>query len=254
MSREKFRKLLEDAAKARGVPYELLDRVATTESGYNPSAVSSAGAQGMFQIMPGTQRELGVRDPFDPAQSAAGGAEYLKRMYDKFGDWQLATAAYNSGPGRVQKFGADWKRYPRETQGYQQKIWGDGFQIGDQDMTNQELVRKGLALAGEVPKKKVAAAARAIDTQDSKAFAGYRPPKASKLDLAMGAGSGLLGAIATLLGGGGGGGGISPISAGGHGAAPIVGGQSYNAGPLQKQGAMGVSPYQSAIFSLLGRG
>lgn len=249
MSREKFRKLLEDAAKARGVPYELLDRVATAESGYNPRAVSPAGAQGLFQIMPGTQKELGITDPFDPAQSSMGGATYLRRMYDKTGDWKLATAAYNAGLGAVRKHGG----VPpyRETQGYQKKIWGDGFKIGDQDMTNQELVRKGLALAGEVPGEKVAAAARAMDAPDQKAYAGYFSPKASKFDLAMGAGSGLLGAIATLLGGGGGGRSFDPVSAGGHGAAPITGGQSYNSGPLQKQGALGVSPYQSAIFSLL---
>ena len=85
------------------VPAGLLDRLAQVESGGNPRAVSSAGALGMYQFMPGTARELGI-NPMDPTQARAGAERYLKQMYDKFGNWRHAAMAYHAGPGNVSKW------------------------------------------------------------------------------------------------------------------------------------------------------
>ncbi len=91
---------------AERVPEQLV-WVAEVESGFNPRARSPAGAGGLFQLMPGTAKELGLRRwPFDQRYqvepSAQGAARYLKRLHTQFGDWRLALAAYNAGPGKVQ--------------------------------------------------------------------------------------------------------------------------------------------------------
>ena len=91
------------AARKHGVPEDLFLRLVQQESGWNPGAVSHKGATGLAQLMPGTAARLGV-DPTDPGQNLEGGARYLKMMYDKFGSWRLALAAYNAGPGAVEKY------------------------------------------------------------------------------------------------------------------------------------------------------
>ena len=94
------------AAEARyALPPGLLDALLWTESRYNPFAVSSAGAAGLGQLMPATAAELGVANRFDPLTNLAGAAKYLRRMLDKFGRVNLALAAYNAGPGAVEKAG-----------------------------------------------------------------------------------------------------------------------------------------------------
>lgn len=92
------------AARRHGVPEDLFLRLVQQESGWNPGAVSPKGAAGLAQLMPGTAALLGV-DAADPAQNLEGGARYLKMMYDRFGNWRLALAAYNAGPEAVQKHG-----------------------------------------------------------------------------------------------------------------------------------------------------
>lgn len=111
-------------ANQYGIPTDLFLRQIKAESAWNPNAVSSAGAQGLGQIMPGTASDLGITNPFDPSQSLEGAARYLRQQYDEFGQWPLALAAYNAGPGNVQKYGG----IPpfRETQGYVAKIMGGG--------------------------------------------------------------------------------------------------------------------------------
>jgi Transglycosylase SLT domain len=92
------------AAEARfGIPHGLLDALIWTESRYNPRAVSSAGAAGLGQLMPGTATDLGVRNRFDPQSNIQGAASYLRQMLDRFGMVHLALAAYNAGPGAVGK-------------------------------------------------------------------------------------------------------------------------------------------------------
>lgn len=90
------------AARKHGVPEDLFLRLVQQESGWNPDAVSHKGATGLAQLMPGTAAGLGV-DINDPEDNLEGGARYLRKMYDKFGTWKLALAAYNAGPGAVEE-------------------------------------------------------------------------------------------------------------------------------------------------------
>ena len=109
------------AAQEWNLDPNLLRAVAGQESGgtANPDrAVSSAGAQGRMQIMPGTARDLGVTDPSDPVQSIYGGAKYLSAQLDKYGSPELALAAYNAGPGRVDDYLAGKAPLPAETVAY----------------------------------------------------------------------------------------------------------------------------------------
>nr|WP_244515885.1 lytic transglycosylase domain-containing protein [Pacificibacter marinus] len=108
-------------ARRHNVPADLFLRLIQQESGWNPKAKSHKGALGLTQLMPQTARVLGV-DPHDPKQNLEGGARYLRQMYNKFGSWRLALAAYNAGPGAVEKYGG----VPpyKETKNYVRVIWG----------------------------------------------------------------------------------------------------------------------------------
>lgn len=88
------------AARRHGVPEDLFLRLVTQESGWDPEALSRAGAIGLAQLMPDTARLLGV-NPQDPGQNLDGGARYLAEQYREFGSWRLALAAYNAGPEAV---------------------------------------------------------------------------------------------------------------------------------------------------------
>jgi hypothetical protein len=90
----------DQAANAFGIPTQIFQSLIQTESSWNPQAISSAGAIGLTQLMPGTAAGIGV-DPHDPLQNVAGGAKYLSTQYTKFGNWSDALAAYNGGPGNV---------------------------------------------------------------------------------------------------------------------------------------------------------
>jgi soluble lytic murein transglycosylase-like protein len=96
-----FDHLLHRASASTGLPFELIKAVCVAESGMNSNAISSAGAQGLMQIMPATAVELGVEDAFDPEQSIDGGARYLATQLERFGSHRLALAAYNAGPANV---------------------------------------------------------------------------------------------------------------------------------------------------------
>ncbi|MFQ1000313.1 transglycosylase SLT domain-containing protein [Modestobacter sp. SSW1-42] len=107
------------AGAAHGVSPALLAAVARTESGFDSSAVSPAGARGLMQFMPATAKSLGV-DASDPASSIDGAARYLSSLTKQFGTTELALAAYNAGPGAVQRAGGV-PPYP-ETTSYVQKV------------------------------------------------------------------------------------------------------------------------------------
>jgi soluble lytic murein transglycosylase-like protein len=115
-------------AQRQGVDLNLALAVAQQESGFNPNAVSSAGAIGVFQLMPATAAQLGV-NPYDAQKNIQGGITYLRQMLSMFGDPATALAAYNWGPGAVRNaqaaYGADWLSHaPAETQNYVARIMG----------------------------------------------------------------------------------------------------------------------------------
>ena len=112
--------IIADAARKHNLDEGLLRAVITAESNYNPKATSPKGAMGLMQLMPGTARDLGVTNAYDPAQNVDGGARYLRQMLDQFGTVENALAAYNAGPGAV----ATYNGVPpyAETQNYVNKI------------------------------------------------------------------------------------------------------------------------------------
>jgi cell wall-associated NlpC family hydrolase len=98
--------LIQQAARDQGVDPALLKGLVQAESGFNPASVSSVGAQGLTQLMPDTAKGLGVTNPFDPLQNLEGGARFLAGALKRFGgNEQLALAAYNAGPGAVERYG-----------------------------------------------------------------------------------------------------------------------------------------------------
>lgn len=97
-----FLEVARAAARKHGIPEEMFLKLVAQESGWNAGAVSPKGATGLAQLMPGTAKLMGV-DINDPHQNLDGGARYLKMMYDRFGSWKLALAAYNAGPLAVEK-------------------------------------------------------------------------------------------------------------------------------------------------------
>lgn len=96
---------IEQAAAQHGLPTWLIKAVIAAESAGIPTAVSSAGAKGLMQLMDSTASEMGVRDAFDPVENILGGTRYLRLMLDRFGSVPLALAAYNAGPGTVARHG-----------------------------------------------------------------------------------------------------------------------------------------------------
>lgn len=120
-SKNAVRQHIQVAAARFGVDSNLVDAVAWQESRYNPRARSTAGAVGVMQLMPGTARQLGVRNLHDVEQNVEGGTAYLRKQLERFGNnVPLALAAYNAGPGAVIKYGG----IPpyRETQNYVRQI------------------------------------------------------------------------------------------------------------------------------------
>jgi soluble lytic murein transglycosylase-like protein len=108
---------IEAAAASVGMDPRLLASVVWTESSFTPDAVSSAGAIGLAQLMPGTAQLLGV-DPWNPQQNLEGGARYLAHVLERFGSVDSALAAYNAGPGRVEEAGGP----PSYTHGYISRV------------------------------------------------------------------------------------------------------------------------------------
>lgn len=109
------------AAAAHGLPASLLAGLVAAESGFSSTARSAAGAVGLTQLMPATAASLGVSQPLDPTQNLMGGASYLSQMLQRFGgNLELALAAYNAGPGAVERYGGI-PPYP-ETQAYVDRV------------------------------------------------------------------------------------------------------------------------------------
>ncbi len=106
ISPAKLAPIVAGASKAYDVPQNLIMSVIRQESGFNPVAVSKAGAKGLMQIMDGTARDLNLQNVWDPRQNVMAGTRYLRQMLDRYdGDERMALAGYNAGPGNVDKYG-----------------------------------------------------------------------------------------------------------------------------------------------------
>lgn len=141
---------IEEASKKYGISAEIIRAVAWKESRYNPNAVSKAGAQGIMQIMPETGKELGLEDPFNIKQNVDAGAKYLKQMLDRYkGDLKKALAAYNAGPGNVDKAGGNVPKIA-ETMEYVRDLTGETDEvIKSMGINFGNLVTKGPAKFAE---------------------------------------------------------------------------------------------------------
>jgi soluble lytic murein transglycosylase-like protein len=118
----RLRAAVVDHAARHALDPDLVRAVIRVESGWNPRAVSRKGAMGLMQLMPATAAEYGVADPFDPDENIRAGVAYLRRLIDRFdGRTELALAAYNAGPGAVEKYRRTVPPY-RETQSYVKRI------------------------------------------------------------------------------------------------------------------------------------
>lgn len=118
---ENLQQVIAESARRYDIPEKLLAAVIKAESNFNPRAVSSEGAKGLMQLMPATARSLGVKNVFDIQQNVDAGSRYLREMLDRYdGKLDLALAAYNAGPGAVDRYGG----IPpyRETKGYVKKV------------------------------------------------------------------------------------------------------------------------------------
>ena len=118
---ERFHDFATRVAKRYDIPEDLFYNLITAESNWNPVAVSYRGAVGLTQLMPSTAVQLGV-NPWNALQNMEGGARYLREQHDRFGTWELALAAYNAGPGTVERYGGVPPYV--ETQNYVKKILG----------------------------------------------------------------------------------------------------------------------------------
>ena len=117
-----YDELIREHARLNGIRTDLVRAVVQVESAFNPLARSPKGAMGLMQLMPKTMEEFGVRNAFNPAENIRGGVAYLKQLLTRYSNNEvLALAAYNAGPGAVDKHGQTVPPY-KETQEYVSKI------------------------------------------------------------------------------------------------------------------------------------
>jgi soluble lytic murein transglycosylase-like protein len=128
-NREKITEMIREVSDRYRVDPALVRAVIQTESNWNSNAVSRVGAQGLMQLVPGTAQQLGVSNAFDPKQNLDGGVRYLHSLLERYnGDLDKALAAYNAGPGAVDRAGGI-PRY-RETRNYVQRVTDSYYRPG----------------------------------------------------------------------------------------------------------------------------
>jgi soluble lytic murein transglycosylase len=125
-----YDELIARIAARHGLPAAMVKAVVKAESNFQPHARSNKGAQGLMQLMPATAEDMGVDDPFEAEDNVQGGSRYLRAMYERFGDWEHALAAYNAGPGAVERFGgippyAETRQYVDRVLHYYRRYDGD---------------------------------------------------------------------------------------------------------------------------------
>lgn len=118
--KEDILRAVKKSSSRHGMDEKLIQAVIKVESNFESEAVSHKGAEGLMQIMPETQKELGMREAFDVEENIEAGIRYLKKQYQRFGSWDLALAAYNAGPESVNRYGGI-PPYP-ETVDYVKKV------------------------------------------------------------------------------------------------------------------------------------
>jgi soluble lytic murein transglycosylase-like protein len=124
-----YDRMIADSARQHGLPAALVKAVIATESNFNARAVSRKGALGLMQLMPETADMLGV-DPLQPDENVDGGARYLRQLWERFGDLTHALAAYNAGPGSIERYGGmppfpETQQYVRRVLSYYRHYHGD---------------------------------------------------------------------------------------------------------------------------------
>jgi len=130
LSPRAYDRLIAQASRLHGIPPALVKAVIHAESAFDPKAVSPKGAMGLMQLMPGTAQALGVAQPFLAEQNVHGGVRYLRALHDKYGSWSHALAAYNAGPGAVDRYAGippytETREYVRRVLSYYRRYHGD---------------------------------------------------------------------------------------------------------------------------------
>jgi soluble lytic murein transglycosylase-like protein len=139
-----IREIVDRTAKAHDVDPLLVHSIIKVESNYDPHAISPKGAEGLMQLMPSTARMLGVTNSFDPGQNIEAGVTYLRYLQSVYKDDRLALAAYNAGPGAVEKY--KWIPPYRETQNYVNQV-GKHYQEARQAAESQAPAKAPVASA-----------------------------------------------------------------------------------------------------------